>query len=101
MGNMGGKLSKITKEEMEAYKQLTFFTEKEILDCLERFSKIVGPEILSTVDSINDDKCKVSIEHILENVDELKENPFADRLCQVKAEWAFRVFDFDDDGRLG
>jgi len=34
---MGGKLSKITKEEMEAYKQLTFFTEKEILDCLERF----------------------------------------------------------------
>ena len=34
---MGGKLSKITKEEMEAYKQLTFFTEKEILVCMERF----------------------------------------------------------------
>ena len=50
---------------------------------MPRFSRIIGPETLSTVDSINDDKCKVAIEHILEGVDELKENPFADRLCQV------------------
>jgi len=40
-----------------------------------RFSKIVGPEILSAVDSINDDKCKIAIAQVKENVDELKENP--------------------------
>ena len=48
-----------------------------------RFSKLVGREILSKVDSINDDKCKVAINHILENVDELRLNPFADCLCRV------------------
>ena len=48
-----------------------------------RFSKVVGHEILSKVDSINDDKCKVAIDHILENIDELRLNPFAERLCRV------------------
>ena len=34
--SMGAHHSKITKQELEAYKQLTFFTEKEILKCLDR-----------------------------------------------------------------
>ena len=95
------------------------------------------------VDSINDERCKVSMENVI-TLDELKVNPFALRLCQVfaengdfllfeefldmmsvlseaappqvtnivlfmytlclkqvKAEWAFKVFDYDGDNLLG
>ena len=80
---MGGSPSKILREDLEAYKQLTYFTEKEIFNCLEIFSALVSDEILGEVDSINDDKCKVVNDKIVENVKELKENPFGYRLCQI------------------
>ena len=38
------------------------------------------------VDSINDERCKVSMENVITTLDELKVNPFALRLCQVFAE---------------
>ena len=38
------------------------------------------------VDSINDERCKVSMSHIINTLDELKVNPFALRLCQVFAQ---------------
>ena len=38
------------------------------------------------VDSINDERCKVSMEQIITTLDELKVNPFAFRLCQVFAQ---------------
>ena len=37
------------------------------------------------VDSINDERCKVSMENVI-TLDELKVNPFALRLCQVFAQ---------------
>merc|ERR1712212_747707 len=127
--SMGGHHSKITKQELEAYKQLTFFTEKEILKCLDRFVKLIGDDVIRTVKSINDERCKVSFNHVVNNMEELKVNPFAHRLCetfaqseeflifeefldmmsvlseaappQVKAEWAFQVYDYDGDNMLG
>ena len=38
------------------------------------------------VDSIDDERCKVSMEHVFTTLDELKVNPFAFRLCQVFAQ---------------
>merc|ERR1711892_1033459 len=122
--NMGGNSSRMSNQELEVYKQLTFFTEKEIFNCCKRFEKLVGDEIVRGVDSINDDRCKVSMSHVITMLDELKVNPFALRLCQVfaqsddfllfeefldmmsvlseaappqvKAEWAFKVFGKSD-----
>merc|ERR1712123_81560 len=126
---MGGNSSRMSNQEVEVYKQLTFFTEKEIFNCCKRFEKLVGDEIVRGVDSINDDRCKVSMSHVITTLDELKVNPFALCLCQVfaqsddfllfeefldmmsvlseaappqvKAEWAFKVFDYDGDNLLG
>ena len=36
--------------------------------------------------SINDERCKVSMEHFITTLDELKVNPFAFRLCEVFAQ---------------
>merc|ERR1711953_465665 len=126
-GQMGGNNTKLSKEDEEAYKQLTHFTEKEVQLCYKRFSRLLPPGVLGEVDNINDPQCRVEIKKLLE-LPELKCNPFNVRLCRVfsgdrdnmifeefldmmsvlseytpsnvKAEWAFRVFDFDGDGKL-
>ena len=48
--------------------------------------KLVGDETVRGVDSINDDKCKVSMDHVSNMLEELKVNPFSLRLCQVFAQ---------------
>ena len=40
---MGSSQSIISKEDMEAYKQLTYFTEAEIKNCLHKFSELLDP----------------------------------------------------------
>merc|ERR1711953_923373 len=112
---MGGNNTKLSKEE------------KEVQLCYTRFSRLLPPGVLEEVDNINDPQCRVEITRLLE-LPELKCNPFNIRLCRVfsgdrdnmifeefldmttvlseytpsnvKAEWAFRVFDFDGDGKL-
>merc|ERR1712066_1084895 len=124
---MGGNNVKLSKEDEEAYKQLTFFTEKEIKLCYKRFSSLLSTELLDLVDNINDPRCRVDITRLID-LPELKVNPFNVSLCKVfsggresmlfeefldmmsvlseytpshvKAEWAFKVFDFDGDGKL-
>merc|ERR1711997_621174 len=124
---MGGNNTKLSKDDEEAYKQLTNFTEKEVTLCYKRFSRLLPAGLLEEVDNINDPRCRVEITKLLE-LPELKCNPFNVRLCRVfsggrdnmifeefldmmsvlseytpsnvKAEWAFKVFDFDGDGKL-
>ena len=130
---MGGNSTKLTKEEEEDYRKLTFLTEKEISQCYSKFSKLLPePEqaelkSLETL-TINNPKFYVPIPELVEKLQELRQNPFARRMCevfsrdksnmffedfldmmsvlsenaptQVKAEWAFRIFDEDGDGRL-
>merc|ERR1711874_152694 len=124
---MGGNNTKLSKEDEEAYKQLTHFTEKEVQLCYKRFSRLLPAGVLEEVDNINDPQCRVEIKKLLE-LPELKCNPFNIRLCRVfsgdrdnmifeefldmmsvlseytpsnvKAEWAFKMFDFDGDGKL-
>merc|ERR1711936_375681 len=124
---MGANNVKLSKEDEEAYKQLTFFTEKEVGLCYRRFSKLLPPSLLEEVDNINDPRCRVDIKKLLE-LPELKVNPFNVQLCRVfsggresllfeefldmmsvlseytpsnvKAEGAFKMFDYDGDGKL-
>ena len=45
MWKMGSSQSILSKEDLEAYKQLTYFTEAEIKNCLQRFSELLDPNV--------------------------------------------------------
>ena len=79
---MGGNNTKLSKEDEEAYKQLTHFTEKEVQLCYKRFSRLLPAGVLEEVDNINDPRCRVDIKKLLE-LPELKVNPFNVQLCRV------------------
>ena len=133
IASMGGSNTKLTRGETEDYKSLTFLTEKEVELCYTKFSKLLSEQQTAELKSpetltINNPKFPVPISDLIEKLPELKQNPFARRMCQVfsrdqnkmffedfldmmsvlsenaptqvKAEWAFRIFDEDGDGRL-
>ena len=131
---MGGNNTKLGEGEEEDYRKLTFLTEKEINLCFSKFSKLLSEQQQAELKSretltINSPNFFVPIADLIEKLPELKQNPFAKRMCtvfsrdqnekiffedfldmmsvlsenaptQVKAEWAFRIFDEDGDGRL-
>ena len=55
---MGSSQSIISKEDMEAYKQLTYFTEAEIKNCLQKFSELLDPNI--QLKSVHDPQASVT-----------------------------------------
>eukprot|EP00051_Salpingoeca_urceolata_P026807 m.478787 g.478787 ORF g.478787 m.478787 type:complete len:180 (-) comp21231_c0_seq1:259-798(-) len=114
---MGQKQSTFTQDELEEYQDCTFFTKKEILHVHKRFRQ------LNTRNAE-----RITLSEVLE-LPELKVNPFRERICQifsedgsgamsfedfldmmsvfsegatrdVKASYAFRMYDFDGDGYL-
>uniref|UniRef100_A0A336M077 CSON006414 protein n=1 Tax=Culicoides sonorensis TaxID=179676 RepID=A0A336M077_CULSO len=120
---MGQTKSQFTEEELNEYEDLTYFTKKEILVAHRKF-KALAPEKVG-----HNKNAKLSMSKILQ-YPELKVNPFGDRICKVfssdysgdctfedfldmmsvfsesspksvKAEHAFRIFDFDGDDMLG
>uniref|UniRef100_A0A1L8DW92 Protein with signal anchor n=2 Tax=Nyssomyia neivai TaxID=330878 RepID=A0A1L8DW92_9DIPT len=120
---MGQTKSQFTEEELQDYEELTFFTKKEIL-CAHKKFKALAPEKVG-----HNKNAKLSMHKILQ-YPELRVNPFGDRICKVfssssdgdctfedfldmmsvfsdaapktvKAEHAFRIFDFDGDDMLG
>jgi len=125
MGSTHTKL--VSKDDLIAYKELTYFTESEIKTCIQRFCQILGESGLG-LQTVNDPRARVSHQDVISRLQELRVNPFADRICavfahdeefmvfeefldmmsslsesaptSVKAEWAFRIFDYDDDGML-
>ena len=56
---MGSSQSIISKEDMEAYKQLTYFTEAEIKNCLQKFSELLDPA--TPFKSVHDPQASVSL----------------------------------------
>ena len=48
---MGGSNTKLSKEDEEAYKQLTYFTEKEVSLCYKRFSRLLPAGLLDEVEN--------------------------------------------------
>ncbi|CAM1323254.1 CIB1 (predicted) [Pycnogonum litorale] len=117
---MGATHSHLTDEEIQDYKDLTYFTTQEILNIFKKFRNI------SPKDIDNDPHARLPWSKVT-TIPELQRNPFADRLCLVfsskrdghlsfedfldmvhvlsdnvpvrtKAAYAFAVYDFDDDG---
>ncbi|XP_027977908.1 LOW QUALITY PROTEIN: calcium and integrin-binding protein 1, partial [Eumetopias jubatus] len=123
---IGGSGSRLSKELLAEYQDLTFLTKQEILLAHRRFCELLPPEHRSVEESL---QMRVSLEQIL-SLPELKANPFKERICRVfstspardslsfedfldllsvfsdtatpdiKSHYAFRIFDFDDDGTL-
>ncbi|KAK6618888.1 hypothetical protein RUM44_003269 [Polyplax serrata] len=120
---MGQGRSQFTEEELQDYQDLTYFSKKEVLYAHQKF-KALAPEKVG-----HNKNAKLPMAKILQ-FPELKVNPFGDRICQVfsssqdgdctfedfldmmsvfsdaapktvKAEHAFRIFDFDGDDMLG
>ncbi|XP_048224721.1 calcium and integrin-binding protein 1 [Perognathus longimembris pacificus] len=123
---MGGSGSRLSKELLAEYQDLTFLTKQEILLAHKRFCELLPQEHMGVEESL---QARVSLERIL-SLPELKANPFKERICKVfstsptrdslsfedfldllsvfsdtatpdiKSHYAFRIFDFDDDGTL-
>ncbi|XP_018578010.1 calcium and integrin-binding protein 1 [Anoplophora glabripennis] len=120
---MGQGKSQFTEEELQDYQDLTYFTKKEVLYAHQKF-KALAPEKVG-----HNKNAKLPIAKVLQ-YPELSVNPFGERICKifsssqdgdctfedfldmmsvfsqsapksVKAEHAFRIFDFDGDDMLG
>uniref|UniRef100_A0A1B6CPG4 EF-hand domain-containing protein n=1 Tax=Clastoptera arizonana TaxID=38151 RepID=A0A1B6CPG4_9HEMI len=120
---MGQGISQFNEEELQDYQDLTYFTKKEVLYAHQKF-KALAPEKVG-----HNRNAKLPMAKVLQ-YPELRVNPFGDRICRVfssshdgdctfedfldmmsvfsvaapkavKAEHAFRIFDFDGDDMLG
>ncbi|XP_065178182.1 calcium and integrin-binding family member 2-like [Sycon ciliatum] len=120
---MGNSHQVFTEVELEEYQDCTFFTRKEVLHVYKRFSQLS--------DRVATDGRAVQLsQEEISDMPELMENPFKDRICavfsdygdgqltfdnfldlfsvfsegaprDVKAAYAFKIYDFDNDGWLG
>ena len=122
---MGKTLSRVfEKEQLEDYTQCTFFTENEILKLYKKFSSL-NPEKINPL--VGDGHTRLTFGEV-RSLMELRECPFALRLCEVfstdneginfedfldmmsvfsdrapwtlKATYAFKIFDFNNDSNI-
>ncbi|XP_053684591.1 calcium and integrin-binding family member 2-like [Sabethes cyaneus] len=120
---MGAKKSILSAEQLDEYTELTFLTKWEVLLILEKISSLAPSEIRTNLHR------RFPARQIMEVFPQLKYNPFRDRLFElfssecdtrcsfedvldmfsvmsescpqrVKAAWAFRVFDIDNDNMI-
>ncbi|XP_019592437.1 calcium and integrin-binding family member 3 isoform X1 [Rhinolophus sinicus] len=120
---MGNKQTVFTHEQLEAYQDCTFFTRKEIMRLFYRYQDL-APQLVP-LDYTNCPDVKVPYE-LIGSMPELKDNPFRQRIAQVfsedgdghmtldnfldmfsvmsemaprdlKAYYAFKIYDFNDD----
>ncbi|XP_066249338.1 calcium and integrin-binding protein 1-like [Euwallacea similis] len=124
MGSSKSKFSALTEAILEEYSVLTYLSKAEILHIYKVFGKLDPNGILQDVNY------RFSCRYIEDIFTQLKYNPFKERifrvfssekdgrmsfedvldLCSVmsdkcpdavKAAWAFRIYDFDEDGYVG
>lgn len=122
---MGGSQSVFDEQELDDYQELTYFTKKEILHVYKRFQQL-DPDFKTRKDVKKNMKNERLSEEDIHSLPELKENPFKDRITKVfssqgdgsmtfedfldmmsvfsdsapknvKVEYAFRIYDFDED----
>ena len=126
VNKMGNSQSVFDSSDLNQYQECTFFSKRQILKLYNRFSQLnpakIDPHCGDTV-------TRLTIEEVT-NMSELKENPFRKRICQVfstsedgsisfedlldmfsafsdkapwdlKAAYAFRIYDFDHDRYIG
>ncbi|XP_066485159.1 calcium and integrin-binding family member 3 isoform X1 [Tiliqua scincoides] len=123
---MGNKQTVFTPEQLDAYQDATFFTRKEILRLFHRYRDL-APQLVPP-NYTNRPSVKLPYE-LISSMPELKDNPFRQRIAEVfsedgegnmtlddfldmfsvmsemaprdlKAYYAFRIYDFNDDGYI-
>ncbi|XP_055609558.1 calcium and integrin-binding protein 1-like [Uranotaenia lowii] len=121
---MGAGKSILSSEQLNEYSELTFLSKWEIMLILDKFVNLAPGE-----DIQQDLQRRFPCQKVMEVFPQLKYNPFRDRLFEVfssqrdtkysfedvldlfsvmsdncphhvKATWAFRVFDFDNDNLI-
>ena len=121
---MGQRHSVFQSEQIEQYSECTFFTRKDILRLYKRFSQLNPVKINSRIADV----CTRLTFAEVKQIPELRVNPFRDRICEVfstdghglnfedfldlfsafserapwdlKATYAFRIFDFNRDAAI-
>ncbi|XP_013406524.1 calcium and integrin-binding family member 3 [Lingula anatina] len=126
---MGNKQTTFTDEQLVAYQDCSFFTRKEILRIFHRFRELYSEGVPKDMTHNEAHTIRVPFEEV-EKMQELRENPFRRRICEVfsedgrgnmtfddfldmfsvfseaaprdlKSVYAFRIYDFDGDNFLG
>ncbi|XP_032440680.1 calcium and integrin-binding protein 1 [Xiphophorus hellerii] len=121
---MGTTASQLPKESLSEYQELTFLTKQEILLAHRRFTELlegdernhpnprVSMDVILTLTELKSNPFKKRICQVFstsENRDgSLTFEDFLDLLSafsdsatlEIKSHYAFRIFDFDDDGTL-
>ncbi|XP_063226028.1 calcium and integrin-binding family member 2 [Bacillus rossius redtenbacheri] len=126
---MGNKVVTFTEQQLEDYQDCTFFTRKEILRVHKKFREMC-PELVPKCMTGNEPVAVHIPREKIENLPELRENPFRHRICEVfshdgrgnmnfedfldllsvfseqaprdiKVFYAFKIYDFDGDQHLG
>lgn len=116
---MGSGQTKFSDRELEEYRDLTYLSKKEILHCWKRFYHL-------DTRTMEQDRYATLPSDVILTLPELQVNPFRYRICKVfsstddgdmtfedfldmmsvfsenapravKIEYAFRIYDFDDD----
>ena len=118
------ELDYFDEEQLKMYTECTFFTEREINQLYRKFSALNRDKVHGV---FGDAKARLTFEEV-QCLTDLRQCPFAYRLCQVfstdgsginfedfldmmsvfnhrapwnlKAAYAFRIFDFNDDSRI-
>jgi len=121
---MGQRQSVFEEEHLEQYQECTFFTKKEISGLYKHFSALRPDKISPKRANVT---TRLSFAEV-QNMPELKENPFRERMCEVfstdgqglhfedfldmfsvfserapwdlKATYAFRIYDFNNDAAI-
>ncbi|KAM3924337.1 calcium and integrin-binding protein 1 [Leptodactylus fuscus] len=120
---MGGSSSQLSKELLNEYQELTYLTKQEILIAHKRFSELLQKENNTDPDRVSKENFlklpelqanpfKDQICHVFSTSerrdDSMSFEDFLDMLSafsdsatlEVKSYYAFRIYDFDEDGAL-
>ena len=75
---MGHRSSLFSQEELDEYSDLVYLTRAEILKIFDKFSRIDPIRVGQNRNA------KISCDRIVAGTEELRLNPFGDRICQVE-----------------
>ena len=75
---MGQKNTSFSKQELQEYAQLTYLSERDVLQAYNKYYKIDPSKV-----SKGRISARIPCHRIRSNTNELKLNPFGDRICEI------------------
>ncbi|XP_055322122.1 calcium and integrin-binding family member 2 [Sitodiplosis mosellana] len=126
---MGNKIATFTEQQLDDYQDCTFFTRKEILRVYKHFRDLRPDLVPKRMTEGQASSIRLSHQDITV-LEELRENPFKQRICEafsrdgkgnltfedfldllsvfsehcprdIKVFYAFKIYDYDKDGFIG